>query len=90
MLFDHEGEIEAPTSKRDDGMLAMAEAAFVGAEPGLSKKDKKDAAMGAAMNAATAYGDVGVGAGIDAGAEYEIGVGTAAASVFWQDLSWKD
>jgi hypothetical protein len=55
VLFDHEGEIEAPTSKRDDEMLAMAEAAFVGAEPGLSKKDKKDAAMGAAMGAATAF-----------------------------------
>jgi hypothetical protein len=55
VLFDREGEIEAPSSKRDDEMLAMAEAAFVGAEPGLSKKDKKDAAMGAAMNAATAF-----------------------------------
>jgi hypothetical protein len=55
VLYDHEGEIEAPTSKRDDEMLAMAEAAFVAAEPGLSKKDKKDAAMGAAMGAATAF-----------------------------------
>jgi hypothetical protein len=55
VLYDHEGLIEAPTSKRDDEMLAMAEAAFVGAEPGLSKKDKKDAAMGAAMGAATAF-----------------------------------
>jgi hypothetical protein len=55
VLYDHEGVIEAPTSKRDDEMLAMAEAAFVAAEPGLSKKDKKDAAMGAAMGAATAF-----------------------------------
>lgn len=55
VLYDHEGLIEAPTSKRDDEMLAMAEAAFVGAEPALAKKDKKDAAMGAAMGAATAF-----------------------------------
>jgi hypothetical protein len=55
VLYDHEGVIEAPGSKRDDEMLAAAEAAFVGAEPGLAKKDKKDAAMGAAMGAATAF-----------------------------------
>jgi hypothetical protein len=55
VLYDHEGVIEVPTSKRDDEMLAMAEAAFVGAEPGIAKKDKKDAAMGAAMGAATAF-----------------------------------
>jgi hypothetical protein len=55
VLYDHEGEIEAPAGKRDDEMLAMAEAALLAAEPGISKKDKKDAAMGAATGAATAF-----------------------------------
>ena len=87
VLFDREGEIEAPSSKRDDEMLAMAEAAFVGAEPGLSKKDKKDAAMGAAMNAATAFmATSGLGQELTLGAEYEIGVGAGAAALFWEDL----
>lgn len=55
VLFDHEGEIEAATGKRQDEMIAAAEAALVGAEPGIASKDKKDAAEGAAMGAATGF-----------------------------------
>jgi hypothetical protein len=55
VLFDHEGEIEAATGKRQDEMIAAAEAALAGAAPGIAAKDKKDAAEGAAMGAATGF-----------------------------------
>jgi hypothetical protein len=55
VLFDREGEIEAPTSKHEQEALAMAMAALAGAEPGIVKNDKKDAAMGAATGAAEAF-----------------------------------
>jgi hypothetical protein len=55
VLYDREGEIRATSSKQEDAAFAAAEAAFVGAEPGIVKKDKQDAAMGAAISAATAF-----------------------------------
>ncbi len=55
VLYDREGEIRATNTKQEDAVFAAAEAAFVGAEPGIAKKDKQDAAMGAAISAATAF-----------------------------------
>jgi len=55
VLYDREGEIRATNTKQEDAAFAAAEAAFVGAEPGIAKKDKQDAAMGAAISAATAF-----------------------------------
>src|SRR5208282_1755148 len=55
VLYDREGEIRATNTKQEDAAFAAAEAAFVGAEPGIAKKDKQDAAMGAAFSAATAF-----------------------------------
>jgi len=55
VLYDREGEIRASTSKQEDAAFAAAEAAFVGAEPGIAAKNKQDAAMGAAISAATAF-----------------------------------
>jgi hypothetical protein len=55
VLYDREGEIRAASSKQEDAAFAAAEAAFVGAEPGIAKRDKQDAAMGAAISAATAF-----------------------------------
>jgi hypothetical protein len=55
VLYDREGEIRAISSKQEDAAFAAAEAAFVGAEPGIAKKDKQDAAVGAAISAATAF-----------------------------------
>jgi hypothetical protein len=55
VLYDREGEIRATNSKQEDAAFAAAEAALVGAEPGIAKKDKQDAAMGAAISAATAF-----------------------------------
>jgi hypothetical protein len=55
VLYDREGEIRATTSKQEDAAFAAAEAAFVGAEPGLANRNKQDAAMGAAISAATAF-----------------------------------
>ncbi len=55
VLYDREGEIRATSSKHEDAAFAAAEAAFVGAEPGIAKRDKQDAAMGAAISAATAF-----------------------------------
>ena len=54
VLYDREGEIRATSSKQEDAAFAAAEAAFVGAEPGIAK-NKQDAAMGAAISAATAF-----------------------------------
>ena len=55
VLYDREGEIRATNAKQEDAVFAAAEAAFVGAEPGIAKRDKQDAAMGAAISAATAF-----------------------------------
>jgi hypothetical protein len=55
VLYDREGEIRASTTKQEDAAFAAAEAAFVGAEPGIASKNKQDAAMGAAISAATAF-----------------------------------
>jgi hypothetical protein len=55
VLYDREGEIRATASKQEDAAFAAAEAAFVGAEPGIAAKNKQDAAMGAAISAATAF-----------------------------------
>ncbi len=55
VLFDREGEIEAPTSNHEQEALAMAMAALAGAEPGIEKNDKQDAAKGAASGAAQAF-----------------------------------
>jgi hypothetical protein len=55
VLYDREGEIEAPASNRNQEALAMALAALAGAEPGIVNNDKKDAAKGAATGAAQAF-----------------------------------
>jgi len=55
VLYDREGEIRATNAKQEDAVYAAAEDAFLGAEPGIAKKDKQDAAMGAAISAATAF-----------------------------------
>jgi hypothetical protein len=55
VLYDREGEIRASASKQEDAAFAAAEAAFVGAEHGIASKNKQDAAMGAAISAATAF-----------------------------------
>src|SRR5271155_5236007 len=55
VLYDREGEIRATNAKQEDAVFAAAEAAFLGAEPGIAAKNKQDAAMGAAISAATAF-----------------------------------
>jgi hypothetical protein len=53
--YSKEGAIEPQTSKRQEEAQAAAEGALVGAAPGVVAKNKKDAAMGAAAGAATAF-----------------------------------
>ncbi|HTW25245.1 MAG TPA: hypothetical protein VMD78_16705 [Candidatus Baltobacteraceae bacterium] len=53
--YDREGEIEVTSSKRQQAMEAAAAGALVGAAAGVASHNEKDAAMGAAMAAATAY-----------------------------------
>lgn len=55
VLYDHEGEIQAASSKRQQAMEAAAAGAFVGAASGVAAGKEKDAAMAAAIAAATAY-----------------------------------
>jgi len=55
VAYDHEGEIEAPKSKREQEIQATAEAALVGAQAGVAAHDKKQAAEGAAIAAANAF-----------------------------------
>jgi hypothetical protein len=55
VLYDHEGEIQAASSKRQQVMEAAAAGAFVGAASGVATGKEKDAAMAAAIAAATAY-----------------------------------
>jgi hypothetical protein len=53
--YDREGEIEARTSNRQQEAEAAAAGAFVGAAGGVAAHNGKDAAMGAAAGAATAF-----------------------------------
>jgi hypothetical protein len=53
--YDREGEIEARTSKHQEEAEAAAAGAFVGAAGGVAAHNGKDAAMGAAAGAATAF-----------------------------------
>lgn len=53
--YDREGEIESSSSKRQDAFEAAAAGALVGAAAGVASHNGKDAAMGAAVAAATAY-----------------------------------
>jgi len=53
--YNREGEIEMSADKRQESLEAAAAAALVGAAPGVLKRDKRDAAIGAAMGAVTAY-----------------------------------
>jgi hypothetical protein len=56
VLYDHEGEIQAASSKRQQAMEAAAAGALVGAATGgVASGKEKEAAMAAAMAAATAY-----------------------------------
>jgi hypothetical protein len=56
VLYDHEGEIQAASSKRQQAMEAAAAGALVGAATGgVTSGKEKEAAMAAAMAAATAY-----------------------------------
>jgi hypothetical protein len=53
--YDREGEIEVSSSKRQQALEAAAAGALVGAAAGVASHNEKDAAMGAATAAATAY-----------------------------------
>jgi hypothetical protein len=53
--YDREGEIEVNSSKRQQAVQAAAAGALVGAAAGVASHNEKDAAMGAAVAAATAY-----------------------------------
>jgi len=53
--YNREGEIEMSADKRQEALQAAAAAALVGAAPGVLKRDKRDAAIGAAIGAVTAY-----------------------------------
>ena len=50
-----EGEIETQSAKGQDEMAAIAAGAFVGAAAGVAARNEKDAAVGAAVGAATAF-----------------------------------
>ncbi|HTX16786.1 MAG TPA: hypothetical protein VMD77_15905 [Candidatus Baltobacteraceae bacterium] len=53
--YDREGELEVTSSKRQEAVEAAAAGALVGAAAGVASHNEKDAAMGAALAAATAY-----------------------------------
>jgi hypothetical protein len=55
VVYDHEGEIESSTSKRQREAEAAAAGAIAGAAPGIAARNSKDAAIGAAVGAATAF-----------------------------------
>lgn len=55
VVYDHEGEIQAASTKRDQAMQAAAAAAMVSAATGVAAGKEKEAAMRAAIAAATAY-----------------------------------
>ena len=53
--YEREGELEVNSSKRQEAVEAAAAGALVGAAAGVASHNEKDAAMGAAVAAATAY-----------------------------------
>jgi|HubBroStandDraft_6_1064221.scaffolds.fasta_scaffold37962_2 hypothetical protein len=55
VLYQHEGEIEATSSNHQTEAEAAAAGALAGAAVGMAAHDNKDAAIGAAMGAATAF-----------------------------------
>jgi hypothetical protein len=55
VVYEREGEIENRTSKRQEQEEAAATGAFVGAAPGVVAHSGKDAAIGAATGAVTAF-----------------------------------
>jgi hypothetical protein len=55
VAYDHENEIEASASKRDRELEAAAAGALVGAATGITARDKREAALGAAAGAAAAF-----------------------------------
>lgn len=55
VVFEREGAIEARTSKHQEQAEAAAAGAFVGAAPGVAAHNGKDAAIGAAAGAVTAF-----------------------------------
>ncbi|MGB0036773.1 MAG: hypothetical protein WBP79_14990 [Candidatus Acidiferrales bacterium] len=55
VVYDHEGEIETSTSKRQREAEAAVAGAIAGAAAGASARNGKDAAIGAALGAATAF-----------------------------------
>jgi hypothetical protein len=55
VMFDHEGEIVAGSSKRQQEEEAVAVGAFTGAAPGVVARNAKEAAIGAGIGAVTAF-----------------------------------
>lgn len=55
VVYDHEGEIMAGSSKRQRQEEAMAAGAIAGAAPGVAARNAKEAAVGAGIGAATAF-----------------------------------
>jgi len=55
VAYEHENEIEASSSKRERDFQAAAAGALVGAAAGITAHDKRDAVLGAAAGAATAF-----------------------------------
>jgi hypothetical protein len=55
VVFDHEGEIVAGTSKRQRQEEAVAAAAVAGAAAGVVARNPKEAAIGAGVGAVTAF-----------------------------------
>jgi hypothetical protein len=55
VAYDHEGEIQAASVKREQAMQAAAAGALVGAASGMSNGKDKEAAMNAAIAAANAF-----------------------------------
>lgn len=55
VAYDHEGEIEVSTSKRQQEAQAAAAGAIVGAAPGAVARNGRNAAIGAAVGAVTAF-----------------------------------
>lgn len=55
VVLGHEGLIEAPSDNRQGELEAAAGAALIGAAPGVTSHNAKEAAMGAAAAAVTAY-----------------------------------
>jgi hypothetical protein len=55
VVYEREGAIENRTDKRQEAAEAAAAGAFVGAAPGVAARNGKEAAMGAAAGAVTAF-----------------------------------